>query len=129
MNSYVAKAFQKILEAIPLKEPQYGPIFRGWIESKEFGYQIYLRITNRHINGEQVKSIDIANVEVEESRQNQGVFSAILFACEEEAKRRKCFVFVESILNPILMQSLKNKGYASVENLENCLYKDFVNVG
>ncbi len=128
MNSVIVETFQKIFEAIPLKEPRYGPIFRGWIENSSFGYKIYLRITNRHINGKQVKSIDIANVEVEESKQNQGVFSSILFACEEEAKRRKCFVFIESILNPIFMLSLKKKGYAPVENLENCLYKDFINV-
>jgi len=127
MNNQVFSGIKNILESVPIKTPKFGPILRGWFENESLGYKLYLRITLRYINGKKRTSIDIASIDVSPDKQRKGVFSSILKACEVDATRRNCCVYVESILNPIIMDKLKGLGYNEVEGLPQCLFKDFSN--
>lgn len=128
MNNQVYESIEKVFKAIPTEPPKFGPVFRGWIENDSLGYKLYLRITKRLLAGKYRTSVDFASVEVSPEKQRNGVFSALILACEHEADRRKGCVFVESILNTIIMEKLLKEGYSEVEGLPNCLFKDLSNV-
>lgn len=127
MNEQVYKTVKTLFEAIPMSAPKAGPIFRGWLENEKLGYKVYLRITHRYLGGDKRLSVEIGSVEVQPEFEGKGVFSSILKACEDEAVRRNCCAYVESILNPIILNKLKREGYIQVEGLPDCRFKDFAN--
>lgn len=80
----------------------------GWIESE--GMKVYVRNRTRAFNGVFHQVLDIANVEVE--LRGHGVFTAWLKEAEAAAARHGMHaVYVESIINPRLLQFLAAKGY------------------
>lgn len=76
--------------------------------------QLYIRITKRAINGEYVPTIDVSNVEVFEEFQGKGVFKKLLDTIEAIAKQHDRHVFVESILNDMLLDVLPRYGFEEV---------------
>lgn len=123
-NKTIQDRFETLLKATPREKPRFGPVFRGWLENDKDGYKVYLRITRRYINGQQRDSVDLATIEVLPEFQRKGIFSAILAACENEARSRGAVVFVESVLSKIVVDKLLKEGYHKVVDLPNCFWKE-----
>jgi ribosomal protein S18 acetylase RimI-like enzyme len=123
-NQAIQDRFETLFKALPREKPRFGPVFRGWLENYKDGYKVYLRITRRYINGQQRDSVDLANIEVLPEFQRRGIFSAILAACENEAQSRDAVVFVESVLNKIVVDKLVKEGYHELTDLPNCFWKE-----
>lgn len=124
-NQIIQDRFEALFKALPREKPRFGPVFRGWFENDKNGYKVYMRITRRFINGQQRDSVDLASIEVLPEFQRRGIFSAILAACENEAYSRGAVVFVESVLNKIVIDKLLKEGYCEVADLPNCFWKEF----
>lgn len=88
---------------------------RIWVYGDEG--KVYIRTTRRLIApGEIGPTIDLATVEIDEEFQNQGVFKEILQMVEQKAQQYNRAVFLENVLNEVLIQPLQNYGYAMVED-------------
>lgn len=78
----------------------------------------YLRVTKRYINGEQVNTLEIANVTVDEDMQGRGVFKKFLEIIEHLGKKYDRLVYIESVLNDFLIDKLPTYGYKPLPNVE-----------
>lgn len=88
---------------------------RMWVYGTEG--KAYIRTTQRMIApGEIHPTIDLATVEIDEEFQNQGVFKEILQLVEQKAQQYNRTVFLENVLNEVLIKPLQNYGYAMVED-------------
>ena len=76
----------------------------------------YVRVTKRYIEGEMVKTLEIANVSVDEDLQGRGIFKKFLQIIETLAKKYERMVYIESVLNDILINKLPSYGYTQLEN-------------
>jgi hypothetical protein len=93
-----------------------------WIYERDI--QVYVRRSNRHIDGNLVSCLDIASVEVNEDRRGQGMFKAFLNRFEKAAALMNREVFVESILEPRLLQFLLKRNYTLIPNsIPPCVHK------
>lgn len=93
-----------------------------WIYERDI--EVYVRRSNRVIDGNLVSCLDIASVEVRENRRGQGLFKAFLHRFEVEAAKMNRRVFVESILEPRLLQFLLKQNYILIPNsIPPCVYK------
>lgn len=86
---------------------------RQWVGAEEG--KVYVRVTTRVINGQTCPTIDVASVEVEREHEGKGVFKSLLAVAEEKAAQHSRVVFVESVLNDVLLQVLPRYGYTEVE--------------
>jgi len=86
---------------------------RIWVYGDEG--KVYIRTTQRMVApGEIGPTIDLATVEIDEEFQNQGVFKEILQMVEQKAQQYNRTVFLENVLNEVLIQPLQNYGYSLV---------------
>lgn len=85
-----------------------------WIRERDI--DVYVRRSNRIIDGNLVSCLDIASVEVNEKRRGQGTFKAFLNRVEKAAASMNREVFVESILEPRLLQFLLKRNYILIPN-------------
>jgi GNAT superfamily N-acetyltransferase len=77
--------------------------------------KVYIRTTQRMIApGEICPTIDVATVEIDEEFQNQGVFKELLQMVEQKAQQYNRTVFLENVLNEVLIQPLQNYGYSII---------------
>ncbi|MGF6465264.1 N-acetylglutamate synthase-like GNAT family acetyltransferase [Paraburkholderia youngii] len=78
---------------------------------------MYLRQSTLVLEGESRCGLEIANVGVREQYRRQGVLSSAICIVEEAAARMGLgFVFVESILNPVLVPALERRGFTIVRH-------------
>ena len=83
-----------------------------WIKHPYIPLEVYMRATNRYINEEQVKTLEIANVSVWEERRRQGYFTRLLKTVELVAKSTCRIVFIEQLHNEWLYGWLQtHQGY------------------
>lgn len=95
-----------------------------WIYERDI--KVYVRRSTRYIDGNSVLCLDIASVEVLEKRRGQGLFKAFLNRVEKAAAAMNREVFVESILEPRLLQFLLKRNYTLVPNsIPPCVHKKF----
>ncbi len=95
-----------------------------WIRERDI--DVYVRRSNRLIEGNLILCLDIASVEVNENRQGQGIFKAFLYQFEKEAAKMRRAVYVENILEPRLLDFLIRKGYILIpKSIPPCVYKHF----
>lgn len=87
----------------------------AWI--RERNISIYVRKSSRYINNNNIPCLDIGSVQVDEKYQKKGIFSAFLYRFEQEATKLNRGVYVESILNPFLVNYLLTKGYDYVSGI------------
>lgn len=100
-----------------------------WISEKHI--KIYVRRSNRILTARTFLEtqkfypcLDIASVEVSENRRGKGIFKKFLTRVERQAKKLKRAVYVESILDPRLVDFLTRRGYTSAPNLRSeSMYK------
>lgn len=76
----------------------------------------YIRVTKRYINGDFHSTLEIANVTVDEDTQHQGVFKNFLKLIEDLADEYGRTVYIESVLNDILIDKLPMYGYVQAKN-------------
>jgi GNAT superfamily N-acetyltransferase len=84
---------------------------------------VYVRSSQRYIGNKLVNAFDIASISVDEDWQHRGVFSAFIARVENIARDRGAVVYVESVLNPILSDFLRRKGYSELTYCESCFWK------
>lgn len=83
---------------------------RIWVYGNEG--KAYIRTTRRLIApGEIAPTIDLATVEIDEEFQNQGVFKELLQMVEQKAQQYNRAVFLENVLNEVLIAPLQKYGY------------------
>lgn len=73
--------------------------------------EAYIRVTRRYLEGEWVKTLELGNVNVDEAHQRKGHFKALLMLLEELASEYGRIVFIESVLNDMLVKKLPSYGY------------------
>jgi len=83
----------------------------AWI--KDDSMSVYVRKGTRYLNKHLSKTLDIASVEVEENKRNQGVWTEFL----KEAHKINPYqaTFIENVLNPVLEKSLVKNGWKVVD--------------
>lgn len=87
---------------------------RMWVYGTEG--KVYIRTTQRMTSPGQIQpTIDLATVEIDEEFQNQGVFKQILQLVEHKAMQYNRTVFLENVINEVLIQPLQNYGYTMLE--------------
>lgn len=87
---------------------------RMWVYGNEG--KVYIRTTQRMTSPGQIQpTIDLATVEIDEEFQNQGVFKQILQLVEHKAMQYNRTVFLENVINEVLIQPLQNYGYTMLE--------------
>ncbi|WP_423396055.1 hypothetical protein [Burkholderia sp. LMG 21824] len=87
---------------------------------------VYVRCAARFFDGEPFMTLDIANVEVHERYRQHGIFSVLVEECERAALMLgRQGVFVENVLNPIVFEALKRRGYLHVADRapDVCMFK------
>lgn len=94
--------------------------FHHWFEIKSM--QVYLRMTQRSLEGKIRPTFDIANIEVREPYQRQGIFSEFLIGMELLAGKYGKAIYVENVSNPILQRFLIKRGYIQQGDLLPCFY-------
>lgn len=85
---------------------------RDWLYATDG--QLYIRITQHAINGEFLPTIDVSNIEVCEDCQGKGIFKQLLDTIETIAQEHNRHVFVESVLNDMLLDVLPRYGFEEV---------------
>lgn len=101
----------------PVGTPKIEGFLKGvrpnrWLQADKM--EVYVRKAVHVVQGMKASScFDIANIQVHPDFQNQGVFSSWLAYVEEALRGNEQFelIFVESILNPHLIQMLGRRGY------------------
>lgn len=84
-----------------------------WFERPEIGFQIYLRLGYRVLEGkEMVLCLQVANVGVAEPYCGKGIFTDVLSRLETI---HSCLL-IENVLNPRLAAFLKRRGYIEEKN-------------
>jgi len=105
---------QKLAQELDVLCTKNSPIpQRMWVYGNEG--KVYIRTTQRMTSpGQMQPTIDLATVEIDEEFQNQGVFKEILQLVEHKAQQYNRAVFLENVLNEVLIQPLQNYGYSIV---------------
>ena len=105
--------------------PGYNP----WIRTPYM--EVYVRISKRvnplyrHASvSNLVEMFQLGNVVVQPKWQKQGLFTAWMDYAEDKARENGLnWFFVESIMSPIMMSILLNRGYQVIEGLvPHCMY-------
>lgn len=86
---------------------------RLWVYGDEG--KVYIRITQRMIDHAIAPTIDLATVEIDEEFQNQGVFKELLNVVEQKAVQYNRQVYLENVLNEVLIAPLQKYGYTMLE--------------
>lgn len=74
--------------------------------------EAYLRVSQRFHIGSAVLALDVASVDIAPQHQGKGIFSCFLKTVEQVAVERNLYVFVESIMSPLLVEYLPTRGYS-----------------
>lgn len=113
---------QEIESMLKKGENSRRPI-NGHVGNDDF--TAYIRVTKRYIDGMR-STIDIGNVEVLEDVQQKGIFKEFLKIIERLAEKYGRMVYIESVLNELLLDKLPEYGYTMVPNsVPPSFYKEF----
>lgn len=87
---------------------------RLWVYGAEG--KAYIRVTQRMTApGCLQPTIDLATVEIDEQFQHQGVFKEVLNVVEQKAVQYNRQVYLENVLNEVLIAPLQKYGYTMLE--------------
>jgi len=79
--------------------------------------RIYLRLTERYIDGQTYKCIDIASITVQTEANNKGIATNLIQKVEGQAATANRIVFIENVLHEALLHILKKRNYKKIETL------------
>jgi len=96
---------------------------RAWVSGENA--KMYVRLTKHMINEQFHYTLDVSSVEVDEAARGTGVFTRMLEGLEALAQGKGLDVFVESILEPRLIEFLRKRGYQEIAGmLPPCWFKE-----
>jgi GNAT superfamily N-acetyltransferase len=84
--------------------------------------KVYVRLTTRFMGSTAGRTLDIGDVEVNDSHKGQGVFRQFLDHAEKVSNQHGRSVFVQSIVNPLLKAALQRRGYEFSQGFEDCAW-------
>ncbi|WP_274644619.1 hypothetical protein [Pseudomonas serbica] len=84
--------------------------------------KVYVRLTTRFMGSTVGRTLDIADVEVDDRHKGQGVFRQFLNHAERVSSQHGLSLFVQSIISPLLKDALKRRGYEFTEGFEDCAW-------
>jgi GNAT superfamily N-acetyltransferase len=84
--------------------------------------KVYVRLTARFMGATAGRTLDIADVEVNDSHKGQGVFRKFLDHAERVAGQQGLSLFVQSIVSPLLKDALQRRGYEFSQGFEDCAW-------
>ena len=84
----------------------------AWIEERNI--KVYVRKSIRLFGKEMYQCLDLATAEVDEDKKGRGIFTKFLKQFDQEAKKLNRAVFLESILEPRLLEFFLKNGYKYV---------------
>lgn len=73
--------------------------------------RVYVRLTTRRMGEAIGRTLDLADIEVDDDYRGQGIFRRFLDHAEKLACRQGMSVYVESILNPWVIEALQRRDY------------------
>lgn len=89
-----------------------------WLEDSIM--KVYVRKSTRFIDDEKLIALDIATVEVDQKYQGKGIFSKFLDYVQNSNPWD--VVYVESVLNPIVLKMLEKRGYTQMKHIPGSYY-------
>lgn len=110
-------------------ERQYDEFIEGKVSStylKNSLLEVYTRLTERPIFGLSTRFIDVARIEVAFDHRRMGVAGKFFTMLEAFSVKHGRGIYVESIVNPLLVDMLENRGYTKVayDNTRLCAMYD-----
>ena len=96
-----------------------------WLRIDKHYLNVYVRITERCLNGIMHRTLDVATVEVDRRHQCQGHFTNFLTEIEKLAEEYRRVVYVESICRDFLFDFLDRRGYKVMTPDTRSLAKSF----
>lgn len=92
----------------------------AWVHSKDIS--VYLRKSQRVVNGKMLSALDIASIDVEKESQGKGIFTAFLV----EAESLGVPIFIENVLTRKFSEFFRKRGYTEIgsnDGLAPCFFK------
>lgn len=105
---------QKLANELDLLCSKNSPMpLRQWVFGNEG--KVFVRVTCRALGTTTLTpTIDLSSVEIDEEFQNQGVFKDVLRVVESKAQQYDRHVFVENVINSVLLNPLNKYGYIQI---------------
>lgn len=86
-----------------------GNVYRRWFD---FNYlEVYVRVNQRVIEGQMVRTLELSNVEVQESMRGQHRFSRLLDGMMTLADQRGEVLLVENVISDIVRGACVRRGF------------------
>lgn len=86
-----------------------GNVYRRWFD---FNYlEVYVRVNQRVIDGQIVRTLELSNIEVQESMRGQHRFSRLLDGMMTLARQRGEVLLVENVISDIVRGAVLRRGF------------------
>lgn len=115
------RQIDSISEFLAVQSNSHGP-HREWVRIKRLHLEVYLRLCTRYINDSLVRTIDVANISVDEGQRKKGNAKKLYAEIEQAADQRGLVVYVENSLHDYMQRRHLRSGYKTC-NIENCFYR------
>ena len=96
----------KIKVMIDSQHSPYGFLNRDWLKSKYTS--VYFRVTHRYITGLKRRTLEIANIEIVESKRGCGIFTSLI---DFLSSYNGYTLFIENVHEPKLGDWLDRNGF------------------
>jgi hypothetical protein len=102
-----------IADALPPPNADRPGVFRRWFD---YAYiEVYIRVNQRIIDGQLVRTLELSNVEVQESMRGQHRFSRLLDGMMALARQRGESLLVENVINDIVRGAVLRRGFTDYQ--------------
>jgi hypothetical protein len=98
-----------IADALPPPNADRPGVFRRWFD---YNYiEVYVRVNQRAIDGQIVRTLELSNVEVQESMRGTHRFSRLLDGMVTLAEQRGEVLLVENVISEIVRGAVLRRGF------------------
>lgn len=106
---------------VTLKKFLAGPSRNAWLHSANDIIQVYTRKGHHQIDGTLMKTLDVANIKVDELYQGKGIGTIVINGMHDINPFTA--TFVENLLNSSLYENLLKNGWIDLRGEPPCVYK------
>jgi len=78
---------------------------------------VYVRLNQRNLENQVCRSLDVCDITVDEDKRGQGVLRHFLDHLETLAVKHGFTIYIENIINPVLMTTLVRRGYECITDI------------